>query len=85
MYGHSAGRPPIFTERAVFLGGIDNPAIRERGSGELLDNQDAEPRREPATTSRGEKSPHPCATPGTGACCGTAVGARRAASDRTTT
>jgi uncharacterized protein YndB with AHSA1/START domain len=44
-----AGTRLIFTEQAVFLDGLDNPADRERGTGQLLDALDAELRRASAT------------------------------------
>jgi uncharacterized protein YndB with AHSA1/START domain len=43
-----AGTRLVFTEQAVFLDGYDIPAQREHGTRELLDNLDAELRREPA-------------------------------------
>ena len=43
-----AGTRLILTEQGVFLDGVDNPAERERGTRELLDNLDAALRREPA-------------------------------------
>lgn len=43
-----AGTRLIFTEQAVFLDGFDDPAQREAGTRTLLDNLDAELRRQPA-------------------------------------
>ena len=39
----------IFTEQAVFLDGLDNPAEREQGTRGLLEKLEAELGREPAT------------------------------------
>ena len=44
-----AGTRMIFTEQAVFLDGIDTPAAREQDTRDLLDNLDADLRRQPAT------------------------------------
>jgi len=41
-----AGTRLVLTEQDAFLDGYDNPADRERGTHELLDNLDAELRRE---------------------------------------
>src|SRR6266545_1222189 len=43
-----AGTRLIFTEQGAFLDGYDNPARREQGTRDLLDNLDAALRREPA-------------------------------------
>ncbi len=44
-----SGTRMIFTEQAVFLDGIDTPAAREQDTRDLLDNLDADLRRQPAT------------------------------------
>ena len=44
-----AGTRLIFTEQGAFLDGYDNPAGREHGTGELLDNLGAELRRSAAS------------------------------------
>jgi hypothetical protein len=43
-----AGTRLIYTEQGAFLDGADRPADREAGCRALLDNLDAELRREPA-------------------------------------
>ena len=43
-----SGTRMIFTEQAVFLDGIDTPAAREQDTRDLLDNLDADLRRQPA-------------------------------------
>jgi uncharacterized protein YndB with AHSA1/START domain len=47
-----AGTRLIFTEQAVFLDGLDNPADREHGTRALLDNLDAALRRETTTETK---------------------------------
>ena len=42
----------IFTEQAVFLDGLDNPADREHGTRALLDNLDATLRGETAKDAK---------------------------------
>src|SRR2546421_6383605 len=44
------GTRMIFTEQVVFLNGIDSPAAREQRARDLLDNLDAELRRQPAAS-----------------------------------
>lgn len=44
-----AGTRLVFTEQGAFLDGLDTPAQREQGTGELLDALGGELRREPAT------------------------------------
>jgi uncharacterized protein YndB with AHSA1/START domain len=50
-----AGTRLIFTEQAVFLDGLDNPADREHGTRALLDKLDAALRREPAKETKGAR------------------------------
>ncbi len=45
-----AGTKLIFTEQGAFLDGFDDPALREKGTRELLDALGAELRRQTATT-----------------------------------
>jgi uncharacterized protein YndB with AHSA1/START domain len=47
-----AGTRLVFTEQAAFLDGYDDPADRERGTRELLENLDADLRRAPAAEAR---------------------------------